>query len=150
MGGLTVIGGRKTSAMDPLAAVLAVAAAHHGVASVEAAHALGLPPGALRLDFLDVELPIVVEVQSERYHAALLDSQADRRRLSDLVAAGDAVVEVWDIEVWHRPDDVVAVLRDARRALRLGSPPRIWRSTARSEEENVGGVSAASCGAGGR
>lgn len=73
-----------------------------------------------RVDFRDERRPLVVEVQSEMYHSALVDKEHDERRLADLEAAGFEVVEVTDEQVWHRADEVVAAVREARR--RLGPP----------------------------
>ena len=70
-----------------------------------------------RVDFRDLAGPLVVEVQSEMYHSALVDKQHDQRRLADLRAAGFEVVEVTDTQVWHRPHEVVAVVRAARQRL---------------------------------
>lgn len=73
-----------------------------------------------RVDFLHETLPLVVEVQSERYHAALLDEQHDAERREALQRAGFVVVEVWDTDVWHHPATVVDAVRagwhDARRS----------------------------------
>jgi hypothetical protein len=55
-----------------------------------------------RVDFLAEDCPLVVEVQSERFHTALLDTKADMMRISRLRAAGFVVVEVTDVDVWHR------------------------------------------------
>jgi very-short-patch-repair endonuclease len=70
-----------------------------------------------RVDFKDPELPLIVEVQSEKYHTALVDKVADAARKARLEAAGFAVVEVWDVEVWHQPDVVRERIRSARWAL---------------------------------
>ncbi|QYG94139.1 DUF559 domain-containing protein [Iamia sp. SCSIO 61187] len=67
-----------------------------------------------RVDFVAEAWPLVVEVQSELYHASLTDQDADDRRRRRLRAAGFTVVEVWDTEVWHRP---AAVVERVRRAL---------------------------------
>jgi very-short-patch-repair endonuclease len=56
-----------------------------------------------RVDFRDERLPLIVEVQSERYHAALVDRAADAARRARLEGAGFVVAEVWDTDVWHRP-----------------------------------------------
>lgn len=61
-----------------------------------------------RVDFRHPWLPVVVEVQSERHHAALVDRVADRRRIDRLVGCGHHVVEVTDVDVWTRPEVVVA------------------------------------------
>lgn len=61
-----------------------------------------------RVDFLAADRPLVVEVQSERYHRALLDRAHDAERRAKLEAAGYVVVEVWDTEVWHDRRAVIA------------------------------------------
>jgi very-short-patch-repair endonuclease len=66
-----------------------------------------------RVDFLHDSLPLVVEVQSERYHEALLDQAHDAVRRAALEAAGFVVVEVWDTDVWHRRQVVIAAVRAA-------------------------------------
>jgi very-short-patch-repair endonuclease len=70
-----------------------------------------------RVDFVDDELPLVVEILSERYHAALLDREADERRMAALSEAGFTVLTFWDAEIWTRGADVVAGVRAARRAV---------------------------------
>jgi very-short-patch-repair endonuclease len=64
-----------------------------------------------RVDFRHPRVPLIVEVQSERYHSALVDRLADRRRLAALRAAGFVVVEVSDAQVWSRPWEVVEAVR---------------------------------------
>lgn len=71
-----------------------------------------------RVDLRCVDLPVVVEVQSERYHTALCDRVADARRLAALRAAGFGVAEVWDVDVWHHPTIVVEEVAAARRLAR--------------------------------
>ena len=65
-----------------------------------------------RVDFLVVGTTVVVEVQSERYHCALVDVRADSVRRQRLEAAGFTWVEVWDHEVWAMPWVVVDKVRD--------------------------------------
>jgi very-short-patch-repair endonuclease len=71
-----------------------------------------------RVDFLNDRLPVIVEVQSERYHTALLDVAADAKRTADLEAAGFVVVEVRDTWIWHDRPRVVAAVRSAVDAAR--------------------------------
>jgi very-short-patch-repair endonuclease len=71
-----------------------------------------------RVDYRHRELPIVVEVHSERYHTALLDQAHDRSRQDQLGRDGFEVVVVWDVEVWHEPDTVVARVRAAEELVR--------------------------------
>ena len=72
-----------------------------------------------RVDFRDAWLPLIVEIQSERYHSALTDKQADEARLAALRDAGFEVVEITENQVWHHPDKVVRLVEDARRACGL-------------------------------
>lgn len=66
-----------------------------------------------RVDMRMVGTRVVVEVQSRRHHTALSDVVADRTRRAAIEAAGFTVVEVWDDEVWTRPDVVVDRVRRA-------------------------------------
>jgi very-short-patch-repair endonuclease len=68
-----------------------------------------------RVDFVSTALPLIVEVQSERYHSALTDRIHDAARRADLDASGFAVVEVWDTQLWHSKHDVIAAVRDGIR-----------------------------------
>ena len=68
-----------------------------------------------RVDFRHLWLPILIEVQSERYHSALLDQESDRQRIGSLEAAGYQVVEISDTEAWATPWTVVNKVRDAIR-----------------------------------
>jgi very-short-patch-repair endonuclease len=74
-----------------------------------------------RVDFRDLQLPLLVEIQSEAHHSALVDREHDARRLAALRAEGFEVIEVTDRQVWHRPDDVVAAVRAARQRLRAAA-----------------------------
>jgi len=76
-----------------------------------------------RVDFADEELPLLVEIQSEKYHAALCDKEHDRARLAALRAAGFKVLEFTDHDVWHRRSYVLAEVRAARRRWRQRYPP---------------------------
>ena len=91
-----------------------------------------------RVDFRDEDLPLLVEVQSETYHLALTDARDDEVRLAALRGAGFEVVEVTDAQVWHRPDEVVDAVCEARRRLRE-QPAFVrgsGRSSSRSREQN--------------
>ena len=70
-----------------------------------------------RVDFRHPTLPLIVEIQSEMYHSALLDRDADRRRREALEAAGFVVVELTDEQVWSRPWEIGPTLLDAVRQL---------------------------------
>jgi very-short-patch-repair endonuclease len=68
-----------------------------------------------RCDFLAADRPLVLEVQSEMYHSALLDVEHDTARRNALVAAGFTVVEITDHDVWTSPQVVVERVRAAYR-----------------------------------
>jgi very-short-patch-repair endonuclease len=78
-----------------------------------------------RVDFLHQRFPLVVEVQSERFHTALLDRAHDRRRLDALAAGGFTVVEVWDREVWHDTSALVHRIREVERPFRSAEARRL-------------------------
>ncbi len=56
-----------------------------------------------RVDFLH-PVGVVIEVQSERFHAALTSQRDDAFRLAALRREGLTVVEVWDSEIWSNPE----------------------------------------------
>ncbi len=57
-----------------------------------------------RVDFFHRSLKVVIEVQSDRHHLALSDVVADTARRQALEAAGFEVVEVWESEIWYKPE----------------------------------------------
>jgi len=65
-----------------------------------------------RVDFVDDRQPLVVEVDSERFHGSLSDQQADEARRQALIDAGFVVLRIAEFDIWHRP----AVVRDQLRA----------------------------------
>lgn len=68
-----------------------------------------------RIDLVDDDLPLSVEVQSELFHGSKLDRERDKERIAALRSAGHEVVEAWETDVWCRPSKIVADIRDARR-----------------------------------
>lgn len=74
-----------------------------------------------RVDFLHPVLPLVAEIQSQRFHSSLVDRAADGRRRARLEGAGLEVVEVWDVDVFHRPQRVREVIASAERRLRAAA-----------------------------
>ena len=56
-----------------------------------------------RVDLRDEILPLVAEIQSERFHSSLVDQQLDKKRIERLERAGYIVVELIEWDVWHRP-----------------------------------------------
>jgi very-short-patch-repair endonuclease len=78
-----------------------------------------------RVDFRHEELPLIVEVQSEAHHTALVDVEHDAARQKDLEKAGFVVLEAWDTDVWQRPRQFVADVAAAERTCRAGFVCRI-------------------------
>jgi very-short-patch-repair endonuclease len=74
-----------------------------------------------RVDFVNRRDRIIIEVQSDRHHAALSSRRDDQERFARLRAAGYEVVPVWEDEVWHRPDDFVQRVWQSVHRTRTGS-----------------------------
>jgi very-short-patch-repair endonuclease len=66
-----------------------------------------------RVDFRAEEVPLVVEIQSDLYHRALSSVEDDARRRAALEIAGFTVVELDEVQVWHRPAEVAHIVREA-------------------------------------
>jgi very-short-patch-repair endonuclease len=71
-----------------------------------------------RVDLRHPDLPLIVEVQSERYHSSLLDQHADAERRKQLEVDGFVVVEITDDEVFRRPWQAVARVRAGLKSAR--------------------------------
>jgi very-short-patch-repair endonuclease len=71
-----------------------------------------------RVDYVDRELCIVFEIQSDLFHTSVSDRARDRARRERLEAAGWLVVEIPEFDVWHRPDRLVTAVRTARSTAR--------------------------------
>ena len=71
-----------------------------------------------RVDFRSERCPLVVEVQSTKFHAALCDEAADERRFEAMRAEGFTVEPVWDHEIWgDAPGVAMERVRRAQRKL---------------------------------
>jgi very-short-patch-repair endonuclease len=66
-----------------------------------------------RVDFVDRERRIIIEVQSDRFHGSMVDSRRDAERIDALRAAGWIVVEIHEYDIWYDPEKVVRLLREA-------------------------------------
>lgn len=72
-----------------------------------------------RVDFVAVDLPLVVEVDSDLHHTALTHVAADEARRRRLESAGFCVIQIPEFEIWHRPEEVADRVRRAVWALRV-------------------------------
>lgn len=70
-----------------------------------------------RVDVRDPEVPLIGEVDSDRYHLAPLDKADDNRRDEAATAAGFRIERFSEFEVWYEPATVVERWRAARRDL---------------------------------
>lgn len=73
-----------------------------------------------RADFSDDDLPLLVEVNSLKYHTAPTDRARDERRYAAYVEAGFTVLVVWEDDLWRHPGAVVTVVHRARSFARRG------------------------------
>lgn len=71
-----------------------------------------------RVDFYDREARLVVQIDSERHHSALIDKEADQRQTAALRASGFEVIRFSDFQVWYYADEVVTEIRAERRRRR--------------------------------
>jgi hypothetical protein len=70
-----------------------------------------------RVDLRDPVLPLIAEIDSERFHVAPLDQASDACRDEKARAAGFEVVRFAEYEVWHKRSVVVERWATARRAM---------------------------------
>jgi hypothetical protein len=73
-----------------------------------------------RVDCLDPELPLIAEIDSDRFHVAPLDAASDVERDEAMSAAGFEVERFPEFQVWHQPAVVVKRWRAARQRVRRG------------------------------
>jgi very-short-patch-repair endonuclease len=67
-----------------------------------------------RVDFLDRDAGLIVEVQSDVHHTSVSDRASDADRRAALTEAGWQFVEVAEFELWHRGAEVQRRIRLAR------------------------------------
>lgn len=91
-----------------------------------------------RVDFRDLPIRLLVEVDSITFHTTPLDMARDKQRDDDMLAVGWLeVLRVAEEHIWYEPDKVVAAVRAARARCRKvllaasgtrigGHEPRIW------------------------
>ena len=73
-----------------------------------------------RIDFLDRDAKLIVQIDSDRYHGSLIDKAADKAQTAALEGAGFVVERFTDFEVWYCADEVARRVRKARRRRRSG------------------------------
>ncbi len=71
-----------------------------------------------RIDFYDREARLIVQIDSERFHSALIDKEADDHQTAELEAAGFEVLRFTDFQIWYRADEVCAAVRAGRQKRR--------------------------------
>ncbi len=67
-----------------------------------------------RVDFIDRDARVIVEVQSIEHHGTPSERAADAARIAALVAAGWTVIEATELELWFDPGGLVRRVRHAR------------------------------------
>lgn len=67
-----------------------------------------------RVDLLDRARRVVLSVNGDRFHRALVDERHDAHRRRELRRAGWVVIDASEHEVWHEPAAVLRALREAR------------------------------------
>jgi hypothetical protein len=81
-----------------------------------------------RMDFRDRVLAYVSQIDSDLYHAALVDKRRDEMQTAALRAAGFVVDRIPEFDVWHRRDRVLETVRRGlaeARARRLTQPASV-------------------------
>jgi hypothetical protein len=71
-----------------------------------------------RVDFHDPDFPLIAEINSDAFHTAPFDVEADKARYRALTEAGFHVEPFTEHEIWHEPAVVRRRWREARANLR--------------------------------
>lgn len=71
-----------------------------------------------RVDFMEPDARLIVQINSERYHSALVDRRRDEEQSAALRAAGWTILAFTDVDLWHRARQVVDTVRTTRAQLR--------------------------------
>ncbi|MGH9177304.1 MAG: DUF559 domain-containing protein [Acidimicrobiales bacterium] len=69
-----------------------------------------------RVDFVDDDARLVLEINSDRYHGGVLERRRDDRRTAALVAAGYRVLPLSEDLIENSPDEVLRLVVLARRS----------------------------------
>ncbi len=71
-----------------------------------------------RIDFGDPELRLAIEVDSDRFHAGLVDREVDAGKSERITAIGWTLIRITEHEAWYQRAELITRLRQARRDLR--------------------------------
>jgi hypothetical protein len=71
-----------------------------------------------RVDCLDPQLPLIAEIDSERFHTAPLDVESDEQRDENMNRAGFEVIRFREHDVWYDPGKVIDRWRNKRAEVR--------------------------------
>ncbi len=71
-----------------------------------------------RVDFAHEKHRIVVQIDSDRFHSALLDQQADQRQTAALLAAGWQVLRFTEWQLWQDSEAITSKIRRAQELAR--------------------------------
>lgn len=67
------------------------------------------------IDYCDDDRPFLLQIDSDLYHAALIDRRKDEAQNEALIAAGFVVRRITGTDVFHRVSHVLRTVRDGRR-----------------------------------
>ncbi|MEE9417290.1 MAG: hypothetical protein V3V01_18565 [Acidimicrobiales bacterium] len=88
-------------------------AADAGFAGVERQANVGGESWLGRVDFLLTGTNVLLEAQSDTYHASLSSRRDDERRFAALERTGFLPLAIWEKDIWYRPELVVRTIRAA-------------------------------------
>jgi very-short-patch-repair endonuclease len=97
----------------------------HGLPAMRRQVDLGGHEWLGRVDFVGVDVPLIVLVDGERWHSSLLDREDDARQQHALEENGFVVVRITDREVWH---DVATAMAKVRNGWRQVARQRVVSS----------------------
>jgi very-short-patch-repair endonuclease len=96
--------------------------ANTGVRPLSRQHVVGGHEPIGRSDYRDLDLPLVVEVNSLTHHTSPSDREADEVRYRLLNDAGFTVAVIWEDDLWSAGSWVVRTVGEARRMATAGEP----------------------------
>ncbi len=82
-----------------------------GVRSLQRQVNLGGDSWEARVDFFEEALKLVIEIDSDRFHTALVDVAADAHRQQLLTNAGFWVVRFTEHQIWYESKEVIKTMK---------------------------------------